>query len=93
MRWPFSRRDYAPDGAALYAAVVAEMRRPEHYRRAGVPDTMDGRFALLSTLLALADIRLGQGGACAAGPPGVTAASAAGGRKAWLSKRAPQRAK
>ena len=62
MRWPFSRRDDALSGAALYAAVVAEMRRPEHYRRAGVPDTMDGRFALLSTLLALADIRLGQGG-------------------------------
>ena len=63
MRWPFSRRDDAPNGAALYAAVVAEMRRPEHYLEAGVPDTMDGRFALLSTLLALADIRLGQGGA------------------------------
>ena len=64
MRWPFSRRDDdAPNGAALYAAVVAEMRRPEYYLAAAVPDTIDGRFALLSTLLALTDIRLGQGGA------------------------------
>ncbi len=65
MRWPFSRRDDAASGTALYAAIVAEMRRPDYYRQAGVPDTMDGRFALLSTLLALTDIRLGQGGALA----------------------------
>ena len=61
MAWPFTRRSDASSGAALYAAIVAEMRRPEHYRAAGVPDTIDGRFALLSTLLALTDIRLGQG--------------------------------
>ena len=65
MRWPFSRRDKQTSGAALYAAIVAEMRRPDYYRAAGVPDTMDGRFALLATLLALTDIRLGQGGAVA----------------------------
>ena len=65
MVWPFSRREAGPSGAALYAAIVAEMRRGEYYRRAGVPDTMDGRFALLASLLALTDIRLGQGGAVA----------------------------
>ena len=65
MAWPFSRRNTASSGADLYAAIVAEMRRAEYYRAAGVPDTMDGRFALLATLLALTDIRLGQGGAMA----------------------------
>lgn len=65
MAWLFSRRSTEPDGTALYAAIVAETRRPEHYLSAGVPDTIDGRFALLSTLLALADIRLGQGGEAA----------------------------
>ena len=63
MRWPFSRTPDLSTGAALYAAIVREMRRPDYYRCAGVPDTMDGRFACLSTLLALTDIRLGQGGA------------------------------
>lgn len=62
MRWPFVRDKTLPSGAALYAAIVAEARRPDWYRAAGVPDTMDGRFAVLATLLALADIRLGQGG-------------------------------
>src|SRR5690606_26118770 len=46
----------------LYAAVVAEARLPAWYRDAGVPDTLDGRFAVLATLLALADIRLERGG-------------------------------
>ena len=63
MTWPFNRRRDASSGAALYTAIVAEMRRADYYRTAGVPDTMDGRFALLSTLLALTDIRLGQGSA------------------------------
>ena len=61
MRWPFSRTPDESNGTALYAAIVAELRRPDYYRSAGVSDTMDGRFALLSTLLALTDIRLGQG--------------------------------
>ena len=62
MAWPFSRRTDASSGIALYAAIVAEMRNAAFYRTAGVPDTIDGRFALLSSLLALTDIRLGQGG-------------------------------
>ena len=65
MAWLFSRRSSEPDGTALYAAIVAETRRKEYYLGPAVPDTIDGRFALLSTLLALADIRLGQGGAAA----------------------------
>ena len=61
MAWLFSKRSTEPDGTTLYAAVVAEMRRPDWYVAAAVPDSIDGRFAVLSTLLALADIRLGQG--------------------------------
>ena len=61
MAWLFSRRSSEPDGTALYAAIVAETRRKEYYLGAAVPDTIDGRFAVLSSLLALADIRLGQG--------------------------------
>lgn len=65
MRWPFSRRPTGPDGAALYAAIVAETRRADWYRQGEVPDTIDGRFAVLATLMALADIRLGRGGEAA----------------------------
>jgi cytochrome b pre-mRNA-processing protein 3 len=50
-----------PNAAALYDAVVAEARQPAWYRNAGVPDTLDGRFAVLATLLALAEIRLERG--------------------------------
>lgn len=65
MGWPFSRRTDAASAAKLYSAIVAEMRASAYYRAAGVPDTIDGRFALLATLLALTDIRLGRGGAVA----------------------------
>ena len=62
MSWLFSKRATEPDGATLYAFIVAETRRADWYRAAAVPDSIDGRFAVLSSLLALADIRLGQGG-------------------------------
>ncbi|MCY7271917.1 MAG: hypothetical protein LH485_07710 [Sphingomonas bacterium] len=65
MAWLFSKRSTGPDGAKLYAAIVAETRRKDYYLAAGVPDSIDGRFALLSTLLALTDIRLGRGGEAA----------------------------
>jgi cytochrome b pre-mRNA-processing protein 3 len=70
MRLPFFKPKTLPDAGKLYAAVVAEARRPDWYRDAGVPDTMDGRFAVLASLLALADIRLerGAGAAQALGP-------------------------
>ena len=32
---------------ALYAALMAQARRPDFYRDYGVPDTLDGRFDLL----------------------------------------------
>jgi cytochrome b pre-mRNA-processing protein 3 len=54
-------RPKGADAGALYNAVVAEARRPDWYRAGGVEDTMDGRFAVLSTLAALAILRLEDG--------------------------------
>ena len=45
-------------GAALFDALVTEARRPHWYVEGQVPDTLDGRFAVLSTLTALALVRL-----------------------------------
>ena len=61
MRLPFFGTSKLADAGPLYAAIVAEARRPDWYREAGVPDTLDGRFAVLTSLLALADIRLERG--------------------------------
>src|SRR4029453_10273612 len=61
MRLPFLKPKPLADAGPLYAAIVAEARRPSWYRDAGLPDTMDGRFAVLTSLLALADIRLERG--------------------------------
>ena len=62
MRLPFFFANKAlADAGPLYASIVAAARKPEWYRDAGVPDTMDGRFAVLTSLLALADIRLERG--------------------------------
>ncbi len=37
----------------LHAAAVAQSRRPELYRNLGVPDTVDGRFELLTLHIVL----------------------------------------
>ena len=62
MRLPFFGAATIADAGPLYRAVVAEARRPSWYREAGVPDTLDGRFAVLTSLLALTDLRLERGG-------------------------------
>ena len=49
-------------GEALYAALVAEARKPHWYLDGEVPDTIDGRFAMLTTILALATVRLERAG-------------------------------
>jgi len=54
-------RPKAPDAGALYDAVVAEARRPAWYREGAVEDSLDGRFAVLSSLAALAILRLEDG--------------------------------
>lgn len=59
------RKPKANPAAALYSAIVAAARKPGWFREAGVPDTVDGRYCVLATLLALADLRLAAGGAAA----------------------------
>ena len=50
------------DAGTLYEALVAEARRPGWYLDGGVPDSRDGRFAVLATVVAIAILRLEQGG-------------------------------
>lgn len=54
-------RPKGADAGALYDAVVAEARRPAWYVEGGVNDSLDGRFAVLSSLSALAILRLEEG--------------------------------
>jgi cytochrome b pre-mRNA-processing protein 3 len=49
-------------GAALLDAVTAEARRPGWYIEGEVPDTLDGRFAVLATVSALVLVRLERDG-------------------------------
>ena len=46
---------------ALFEALVAEARRPHWYRDGEVPDSVDGRFAMLATVVAIATVRLERG--------------------------------
>lgn len=46
----------------LYEAVVARGRDPRWYTAAAVPDTQDGRFDMIATILALVLIRLERDG-------------------------------
>lgn len=52
----------AERGQALFDAVVARARRPHWYVEGKVPDSLDGRYAVLASLLALAIVRLERGG-------------------------------
>jgi len=49
-------------GEALFAAVTAEARRRSWYVDGAVPDTLDGRFAVLATIMALVLVRLEREG-------------------------------
>lgn len=49
-------------GATLFAALSAIAREPHWYVEGQVADTIDGRFRMLATLLALAIVRLEAGG-------------------------------
>ena len=55
-------RRTGPDAACLYTALVDEARRPGWFTSGALPDTIDGRFAVLSSLVALAVLRLERGG-------------------------------
>jgi len=45
-------------GAALYAEIVAEARRPDWYLAGEVPDTLDGRFDMVALVLSLTLMQL-----------------------------------
>jgi cytochrome b pre-mRNA-processing protein 3 len=47
-----------PRGQPLFDAAVAEARRPHWYVEGGVPDSLNGRFAMLATVCALVSVRL-----------------------------------
>ncbi len=62
-RFLFPRLTPRPQrGAALFNALVNEARQPHWFLSGKVPDTLDGRFAVLATVTALATVRLEQGG-------------------------------
>jgi cytochrome b pre-mRNA-processing protein 3 len=49
-------------GADLFRWVAGRARRPHWYVEGGVPDTIDGRFAMLATISALVFVRLEHDG-------------------------------
>jgi cytochrome b pre-mRNA-processing protein 3 len=52
-----------PGGAAVFDAITARAREPHWYVEGKLPDTLDGRFAVLATLTALVMVRLEADGA------------------------------
>lgn len=54
-------RSEPSEARPLYDAAVARAREKDWYLAGEVPDTMDGRFCMLATVLALIDIRLERG--------------------------------
>jgi len=62
LRFLFPRLTAQPArGAELFAAVTHEARQPHWYLQGGVADTLDGRFAVLATVMALVLVRLERG--------------------------------
>ena len=55
----------AARGDKLFDALVGEARQVHWFTDGKVPDTLDGRFAVLATVLALAMVRLDRGGQAA----------------------------
>jgi len=53
----------AGPGAPLFKAATAQARQKHWYREGKVEDNVDGRFAMLATVLALITVRLEDGGA------------------------------
>lgn len=49
-------------GTLLFAAATEIARRPHWYQEGKVPDTLDGRFAMLSTIMALVLVRIEREG-------------------------------
>src|SRR6476620_3040250 len=49
-------------GEVLFEALTAEARQPHWYVEGAVPDTLDGRFTALATIIALTLVRLERDG-------------------------------
>jgi cytochrome b pre-mRNA-processing protein 3 len=49
-------------GVALFASITKEARQPHWFIEGGVPDSLDGRFAVLASVTALALVRIEQFG-------------------------------
>ena len=62
---PWRRRD--PDAAKLYGVIVAQARLPVFYQSLEVPDTLEGRFLMLSAHLFAVLHRLKREGPAAQG--------------------------
>jgi len=61
------RKDKATGSVfAVYSAIVAQSRQPHFYAHWGVPDTVTGRFDMISLHLALVFMRLRREGGAAA---------------------------
>lgn len=62
LRYLFRRLTGAsPRGQALFDFAVAEARSPHWFTQGEVPDTLEGRFAMLATTCALLSVRLESG--------------------------------
>ncbi len=55
-------------GQALFEAIVAEARSPHWFVAGGAEDSIDGRFAVLASVAALAMVRLERAGTAGDGP-------------------------
>jgi cytochrome b pre-mRNA-processing protein 3 len=61
LRFLFPRLTAQPArGESLFSALTQEARQPHWYVDGGVSDSLDGRFAVLATVTALALVRLEQ---------------------------------
>ena len=49
-------------GAALFDALTAQARQPHWYVEGAMPDSLDGRFAVLASVIALVLVRLERDG-------------------------------
>lgn len=62
LRYLFRRLTDAPSrGQALFDSAVAQARSTHWYIQGEVPDTLEGRFAMLATVCAILSVRLESG--------------------------------
>ncbi len=69
----FARDDDRASVRPLYAAIAAQARQPHWYVEGEVPDTVDGRFEMVTVILALVLIRLDAIGDAGAIPAALLA--------------------